>query len=154
MGLTGTERYPAAKRRLRLGIVGGGRGLVGQWHWTGVRLSNRWDLVAGALSADPEVSRQAGEAWMLDRIYSDYREMAKAEGARPDGIEAVAICTPNWTHRPIAEAFMDAGIDIICDKPIANDIEDTEALIAKQEETGLVFAVTHPYTYHPMVRQA
>ncbi|SLN65948.1 Gfo/Idh/MocA family protein [Roseisalinus antarcticus] len=149
--------YPKASRRLRLGIVGGGRGaLVGQWHWTGVRLSNRWDLVAGALSANPETAVASGRDWLLaeDRIYTDYREMARAEAARPDGIEAVAICTPNWSHRPIAEAFMDAGIDIICDKPIAMTPEDCEALAAKQAETGLVFAVTHPYTYHPMARQA
>ncbi|TPE51745.1 Gfo/Idh/MocA family protein [Amaricoccus solimangrovi] len=157
MGLTGTEIYPKASRRLRLGIVGGGQGaLVGQWHWTGARLSNRWDLVAGALSSDPERALASGREWMLaeDRIYTDYAEMAKAEAARPDGIEAVAICTPNWTHRPIAEAFMEAGIDIICDKPMAMTPEDCAALAAKRAETGVVFALTHPYPYHPMARQA
>ncbi|ACB96337.1 Gfo/Idh/MocA family protein [Beijerinckia indica] len=157
MGLTGTQTYPRAARRLRLGIVGGGQGaLVGQWHWAGARLSNRWDVIAGALSSDPERARASGREWMLaeDRVYADYREMAKAEAARPDGIEAVAICTPNWTHRPIAEAFMDAGIDIICDKPMAMTPEDCDALAAKQKESGVVFAVTHPYPYHPMARQA
>lgn len=157
MGLTGTETYPKASRRLRLGIVGGGQGaLVGQWHWTGARLSNRWDLVAGALSSDPERAKASGKEWMLaeDRTYTDYREMAKAEAARKDGIEAVAICTPNWTHREIAEVFMDAGIDIICDKPMTMTPEDCDALAAKQKETGLVFAITHPYPYHPMARQA
>ncbi len=157
MGLTGTETYPKASRRLRLGIVGGGQGaLVGQWHWTGARLSNRWDLVAGALSSNPERAKASGAEWMLaeDRVYTDFREMAKAEAAREDGIEAVAICTPNWTHREIAEVFMDHGIDIICDKPMAISPEDCAALEAKQRETGLVFAVTHPYPYHPMARQA
>lgn len=157
MGLAGTQTYPPMERRLRLGIVGGGRGaLVGQWHWTGARLSNRWDLVAGALSSDPEVARASGRDWMLaeDRVYTDYREMAEAEAAREDGIEAVSICTPNWTHRAIAEAFMDAGIDIICDKPMANTPEDCAALVSRQSETGLIFALTYPYTYHPMVRQA
>ena len=156
MGLAHTESYPAATRRLRLGIVGGGRGLVGQWHWVGARLSNRWDLVAGALSADPETARASGRAWMLpeDRIYADYADMAKKEAARDDGIEAVVIATPNWTHRPIAEAFMRAGIDIICDKPMAITREDCDALVELQRETGLVFAITHPYPYHPMVRQA
>ena len=157
MALTGTEFYPNATRRLRLGIVGGGRGaLVGQWHWTGARLSNRWDLVAGALSSDPETARISGREWMLpeDRIYTDYHAMARAEAARADGIEAVAICTPNWTHRPIAEAFMDAGIDIICDKPMTLSREDCDALEKRQRETGLVFAITHPYPYHPMARQA
>lgn len=157
MALAGTESYPPASRRLRLGIVGGGRGaLVGQWHWTGARLSNRWDLVAGALSSDPETARASGRDWMLaeDRVYTDYEAMARAEAERPDGIEAVAICTPNWTHRPIAEAFMRAGIDIICDKPMTLTAEDSDALAALQAETGLVFAVTHPYPYHPMARQA
>ena len=76
MGLSGTQAYPSAKRRLRLGIVGGGgTALVGQWHWTGVRLSNRWDLVAGALSSDPERAQAFGRDWFLpqDRIYSDYK---------------------------------------------------------------------------------
>jgi predicted dehydrogenase len=89
-----------------------------------------------------------------DRVYTDYRVMAETEAKRSDGIEAVAICTPNWTHRPIAEAFMKAGIDIICDKPLAISLEDCDALIKMQAGTGLVFAVTHPYPYHPMVRQA
>ncbi len=156
MGLAGTEFYPPARRRLRLGIVGGGRGLVGSWHMMGARLSDRWDLIAGALSADPDVARDTGRAWMLreDRIYTDYEAMAKAEARRGDGVEAVVIATPNWTHRHIAETFMDAGIDIICDKPMAMTREDGDALIERQRETGLVFAITHPYTYHPMVRQA
>ena len=104
MALAGTVFYPPAQRRLRLGIVGGGRGaLVGQWHWTGARLSNRWDLVAGALSSDPATAAASGRDWMLpeDRIYADYRQMVRAEAARPDGIEAVVICTPNWSHRAI-----------------------------------------------------
>lgn len=154
---SGRELYPAASRRLRLGIVGGGRGgLVGQWHWTGARLSNRWDLVAGALSSDPERARASGRDWMLadERSYTDYREMARREAARDDGIEAVAICTPNWTHREIAETFMDAGIDIICDKPMAITEDDCDALIKRQRQSGLVFALTYPYAYHPMARQA
>jgi len=156
MALSGSHSYPPAKRRLRAGMVGGGMGLVGQWHWTGIRLSNRWDLVAGALSSDPERSRQAGREWMLaeDRIYTDYRAMAKGEAARKDGIEAVIIATPNWTHRAIAETFMDAGIDIICDKPMTLSLADCAALQQRQRDTGLVFAITHPYPYHPMARQA
>lgn len=151
-----TASYPLATRRLRLGIVGGGKGaLVGQWHWLGARISNRWDLVAGALSSNPEKALSAGADWMLakERTYTDYREMAKAEAARPDGIDAVAICTPNDSHRPIAECFMAHGIDIICDKPMTLTPEDAAALEAMQKKTGLVFAITHPYAFHPMVRQ-
>lgn len=148
--------YPQAERRLRLGIVGGGRGLVGRWHWEGARISNRWDLVAGCLSSDPRTARETGREWLLaeDRIYVDYARMARAEAARPDGIEAVAICTPNSTHRPIAEAFMNAGIDIICDKPMALTPRDCDVLIALQRRTGLIFALTYPYPFHPMARQA
>ena len=108
--------YPAANRRLRLGMVGGGReGLVGQWHWTGARVSNRWELVAAAPSSDPEAARASGRAWHLaeDRIYSDWREMARAEAGRADGIDAVAICTPNWAHYEMAMAFLEVGIDVV-----------------------------------------
>jgi predicted dehydrogenase len=157
MSLGSPDRYPQPTRRLRLGIVGGGRGaLVGQWHAAGFRLSNRWDLLAGALSSDPDVARASGRDWLLadDRVHTDFRHMAQVESKRDDGIEAVAICTPNNTHRVIAETFMNAGIDIICDKPIANTLEDCRSLIELQKSTGLVFAVTHPYTFHPMVRQA
>ena len=157
MPFASSQSYPPARRRLRVGIVGGGGGgLVGHWHWTGIRVSNRWELVAGALSSDPDKARASGREWMLadDRIYTDYREMAAAEAARDDGIEAVAICTPNHTHFDIAMTFMDAGIDIICDKPMVNGLDEVAALDAKRRETGLVFAITHPYVYHPMVRQA
>jgi len=149
--------YPAAVRRLRLGMVGGGRGaLVGQWHAGGARLSGRWDIVAGALSSDPEVALASGRDWLMapERIYTDFAQMARAEAARADGIEAVAICTPNHTHRAIAVAFMEAGIDVICDKPIALSREDCAAMGAAQAASGVVFAVTHPYVYHPMVVQA
>ena len=149
--------YPTPSRRLRLGMVGGGRGgLVGHWHWTGARVSARWDLVAGALSSKPDVALASGRDWNLaeDRIYSDFKEMAKSEASREDGIDAVAICTPNHMHRPVAEVFMDHGIDIICDKPMANSKEDCVALEAKAKDTGLVFGLTYPYVFHPMVRQA
>lgn len=149
--------YPRLDRRLRLGFVGGGRGgLVGDWHATGARLSDCWEIVAGALSSNPENARQSGRDWRLaeDRIFTDYREMAEKEAARADGIDAVAICTPNHTHYDIARAFIDAGIDIICDKPVTLTSVEALDLVARQKGTGLVFGVTHPYAYHPMVRQA
>lgn len=156
--LTGNKsRYPAPSRRLRLGMVGGGReGLVGQWHWIGARISNRWDLVAAAPSSDPEAALAAGRSWHLveDRIYGNWRDMARREAEREDGIDAVAICTPNWTHYEIAMAYLEAGIDVICDKPMCNALEEARALLDKQAETGLVLAVTYPYAFHPMVRQA
>src|ERR1700751_2904871 len=97
-------RRPPLGRRLRLGFVGGGRGgQVGAWHAAGARLSAHWDIVAGALSTDPKVAFLSAGDWGIDpsRSYSDYRAMAVAEAGRSDGIEAVAICTPNWTHAEI-----------------------------------------------------
>lgn len=149
--------YPASGRRLRLGMVGGGRGaLVGQWHAGGARLSGRWDIVAGALSSDPETARASGRDWLFaeDRIHTDFRHMAADESARPDGIDAVAICTPNFLHRPVAEAFMEAGIDVICDKPVALSREECAAMEEVRDRAGVVFAVTYPYAYHPMAVQA
>ena len=154
---TDQTRYPKAKRRLRLGFVGGGRGaLVGEWHAAGARLSNRWQIVAGALSSDAETARLSGEDWMLapDRVYSDYREMARREAARPDGIDAAVICTPNFMHRANAEVFLEAGIDVICDKPMTTSVDDAVALVRLQRQTGLVLAMTYPYPYHAMARQA
>jgi predicted dehydrogenase len=151
------EPYPKAKRKLRLGIVGGGRGsLVGEWHAAGARLSNRWVIVAGALSSNPETARLSGEDWQLapERIYTDYHEMAEKEANRPDGIEAVIVCTPNFNHFDIASTFMKAGIDIICDKPMTTKVDDALELVKMQRESGLVVGMTYPYTFHAMVRQA
>jgi predicted dehydrogenase len=150
------KRLPRATRRLRLGFVGGGRGaFIGEVHAMGARLSNRWEVVAGALSSDPEVARQSGADWLLpsDRIYTDYREMAAAEQSRPDGIDAVAITTPNNSHHAIASAFIERGIDVICDKPLCNTLEQARDLVDQQKRSGLVFAVTYAYASHPMVRQ-
>lgn len=151
------KSFPAPSRRLRLGFVGGGQGaLIGQIHANGARLSNRWEIVAGALSSNPERAKQSGREWLLaeDRTYSDFREMARAEAARPDGIDAVAIVTPNHLHAPAAMVFMDHGIDIISDKPLTTTLSDAQALVKRQHETGLVFGVTYAYTSHVMVRQA
>ncbi|WP_313195244.1 Gfo/Idh/MocA family oxidoreductase [Shinella zoogloeoides] len=151
------EPFPSPERRLRLGVVGGGQGsFIGKVHARGARLSNRWDVVAGALSSRPEVARASGREWLLaeDRIYSDYREMAVREAARPDGIDAVSITTPNNSHHAIAVAFMEKGIDIISDKPLTTNLPDALDLVRRQQETGLVFGVTYAYAANAMVRQA
>ena len=119
--------FPLAERRLRLGIVGGGQGsFIGKVHARGARLSNRWDVVAGALSSRAQVAKESGRAWLFadDRIYTDYRVMAEREAARPDGIDAVAITTPNNSHHAIACAFMEKGIDVISDKPLTTTLAD------------------------------
>ena len=151
------RRLPAAKRRLRLGVVGGGRGaFIGEVHALGAKLSNRWDVVAGALSSDPDVALASGQDWLLpsDRVYASYVEMAEREATRPDGIDAVAITTPNFNHYEICVAFMDRGIDIICDKPLTTTLADALDLVERQRRSGLVFGVTHGFAAHNMVRQA
>ena len=151
------QDFPTPSRRLRLGFVGGGQGaLIGQVHANGARLSNRWDIVAGALSSNSERAKASGKAWLLadDRVYSDYLEMARAEAAREDGIEAVSIVTPNHLHAPIAKAFMDVGIDVISDKPLTTTLEEALSLAKAQDDSGVVFGETYAYSAHVMVRQA
>jgi predicted dehydrogenase len=149
--------HSEAPRRIRLGMVGGGEGaFIGAVHRVAARLDDAFALVAGALSADPERARRSGAALRLDpaRVYADYRQMAKREASRADGIEAVSIVTPNHLHAPIAEAFLKAGIHVICDKPLTTTLKAARRLEALAQRTGLIFAVTHNYSGYPMVRQA
>ena len=144
-------------RRLRLGMVGGGEGaFIGAVHRIAARMDDRYELVAGALSADAERARTSAAAVHIpeDRAYADFEAMAAAESERGDGIDVVAIVTPNHLHFPIAKAFLDAGIHVICDKPMTTSLADAQALAEIVEASGLVFALTHNYTGHPMIRQA
>lgn len=147
----------AGGNRIRLGMVGGGQGaFIGAVHRLAARMDDQYTLLAGALSSEPERARASGAEIGLDpeRSYGDYREMAKAEAARKDGIEAVAIVTPNHMHYPVAKAFLEAGIHVICDKPLVTTSKEAKALKALVGKTGLVFAVTHNYSGYPMIRQA
>jgi predicted dehydrogenase len=143
--------------RLRVGMVGGGRNaFIGAVHRMAMRLDDLIELKAGALSADAENARASGADLGLaaDRSYSDYREMAAREAARPDGIESVVIVTPNHLHFPVAKAFLEAGIDIICDKPLSTTLAEATELVELTRAKGLIFAVTLNNTGCPMVRQA
>ncbi|MFU0506135.1 Gfo/Idh/MocA family protein [Pseudaminobacter sp. NGMCC 1.201702] len=142
---------------IRYGMVGGGQGaFIGGVHRIAARLDGEFLLVAGALSSDPERARASGAELGLDpeRNYGSFQEMAKAEARRPDGIEAVAIVTPNHMHYPAAKAFLEAGIHVICDKPLTSKLTDARKLAALVEKTGKLFVLTHNYTGYPMVRQA
>jgi predicted dehydrogenase len=144
-------------RRLRLGMVGGGRGaFIGMVHRIAARLDDRYELVAGALSADPDRSAASAADLRLApaRAYADWREMAGAEAARPDAIDAVAIVTPNHLHVPAATAFLEAGIDVICDKPLSAKFDEALSLLATVRRTGRVCVVTYNNTGHAMVRHA
>src|SRR2546425_3676019 len=144
-------------RPLRLGMVGGGRGaFIGGVHRLCARMDGQYDLVAGALSSDPQRARESGADLGLapDRIYTSFAEMATAEVKRSDGIEVVSIVTPNDSHHAIARAFLDRGIDVICDKPMTTTVEDALDLVQAVRRSGLVFGLTHNYTGYPLVRQA
>ena len=154
--VTGVSEVKTGK--IRLGMVGGGQGaFIGAVHRLAARMDDHYEFVAGALSADPAKAKASGEELGLaaDRIYSDFHEMAKAEAGRKDGIEAVSIVTPNHLHVPAAKAFIEAGIHVICDKPLGISLKEAkslEAMLAKRKD--IVFAFTHNYSAYPMIRQA
>ncbi|WP_310633992.1 Gfo/Idh/MocA family oxidoreductase [Paraburkholderia sp.] len=145
-------------RRLRLGMVGGGEGaFIGAVHRIAARLDDDFELVAGALSSDAARAKSSAEAIGLARSYADWREMAREEGARgtrADGIDAVAIVTPNHLHASVAHAFMDAGIHVICDKPLTVSLDEGRALARHARDANVVFALTHTYSGYPLVRHA
>ena len=153
----GATQSEAANRRLRLGMVGGGPGaFIGAVHRIAARLDDRYELVAAALSSDPERSRSAARELHIapDRAYGSYAEMARTEASRQDRIDAVSIVTPNNLHYPMAKAFLDAGIHVICDKPMTTTLEEALDLEQRVRSSGLVFGLTHNYTGYPLVRQA
>ena len=131
-------------RRLRLGMVGGGEGaFIGGVHRIAARLDDEFELVAGALSSDPRRAQSSALALRIppERSYADFRTMATAEAARADGIELVAIVTPNHLHHAPARAFLDAGIDVICDKPLARTVEEGRDLVEAVTASGRVLVV-------------
>jgi predicted dehydrogenase len=144
-------------RRLRLAVIGGGPGsFIGAMHRQAARLDDRYELVTGILSSDADRSKKAGLELGLaaDRLYSSVQELMDAESARKDGVDVVAIMTPNDSHYEYSMAALEHGFDVICDKPMTNTLQEAEALHKKVQESGLVFCLTHNYTGYPMVRQA
>ncbi|MGK3984535.1 Gfo/Idh/MocA family oxidoreductase [Sorangium sp. So ce136] len=151
----GTNLPEASKRRLRAGIVGGGEGaFIGSVHRIASELDGQAQVVAGAMSADPERAQRSADAWFLDRSYASFQRMAEEEARRADGIDFVIIATPNHMHFPVARAFLEAGIHVVCDKPMTFTLEESERLVEIVESKHLVFALTHNYTGYPAVRQA
>lgn len=143
--------------RIRLGMVGGGSGaFIGAVHRIAARIDDHYELVAGALSSTPEKSRQSGAELGLDpaRTYDDFKSMAIREAKLKNGIEAVAIVTPNHMHYPAAKEFLRRGIHVICDKPLTSNLADAKKLLKIAKESDALFVLTHNYTGYPMVRQA
>jgi predicted dehydrogenase len=146
-----------AARRLRLGMVGGGRGaFIGAVHRMSARLDDKWDIVAGALSANADNAKASAADLGIadDRAYTSWEEMAKAEGKRKDGIDAVSIVTPNHLHFGPAKAFLENGIHVICDKPMTLTLAESRDLAKIAKKSGLVFVLTQNNTGYPLVRQA
>ena len=146
-----------SSEKIRLGIVGGGIGaFVGSIHRIAARLDDRYELLAGALSSEPKRAADSAAELGIDpkRSYASFEEMAKKEGKLKHGIEAVAIVTPNHLHCAVAKAFLEAGIHVICDKPLSSSLEDAEQIEKIVEGSGLIFAITYNYSGYPMVRQA
>jgi predicted dehydrogenase len=144
-------------RKLRMGLIGGGQGaFIGRVHATAAVLDNRAAIVAGALSSDPKKAKESAPDYDIpaDRAYGSYKEMAEAERKRSDPVDFVSVATPNHTHFEISRTFAEAGFNVICDKPLTFDLAQAEELLKVVEKTGVVFAVTHNYTGHPLVRQA
>ena len=144
-------------RPIRLGMVGGGNdAFIGAVHRIAARIDRRFQLVAGALSSTPEKSRLSGEALGLapDRIYDDFKAMAIREARLKDGIEAVAIVTPNHMHFAPTREFLKRGIHVICDKPLTSTMSDAKKLAKAVDESDALFVLTHNYTGYPLMRQA
>jgi predicted dehydrogenase len=146
-----------AEAPIRLGMVGGGKdAFIGAVHRLAARMDGQYVLLAGALSSTPEKARESGRllGLALDRAYDDFEAMAKREARLRDGIEAVAIVTPNHMHAPAAKAFLKRGIHVICDKPLTATLPEAKRLAKAAAESDALFVLTHNYTGYPMVRQA
>lgn len=143
--------------KIRYAMVGGGRGaFIGAVHRIAARMDDRFELVAGALSSNPENAKASAADLHIaaDRAYSSYEEMLRVEKTRADGIQAVVIVTPNHMHFPVAKACLEAGVDVICDKPVTRTLEEAIELQKIVEQSGCFFALTHNYSGYPLVRYA
>ncbi len=146
--------FPRLNRRLRLGVVGGGR--ISGTQAMAARMTDLWEVTAGALSSNPSRASQRATEWFInaDRSYASFADMAQAEAGRADGVDAVMVTTPNHLHYEAARAFIEHGIAVMCDKPLTNDPGEAETLAALGASSGVPFAVGYVMSCFPMVRQA
>ncbi len=150
-------KFANRKGPIRLGMVGGGKdAFIGAVHRIAARLDGEYELVAGALSSTPDRAQESGAALGLapDRTYDSFTAMAQREARLKDGIEAVAIVTPNHVHYAAAKEFLRRGIHVICDKPLTATMAEAKKLVAEAEKSDALFVLTHNYTGYPMIRQA
>ena len=150
-----TAAHVARAPRIRLGMVGGGRdAFIGAVHRIAARIDDQYELVAGCFSSSAEKSLASAADLGVMRAYADFSEMATKEARRKDGIEAVAIVTPNHMHAPVALQFLKRGIHVICDKPLTHTLAEAKKLAKAADTSDVIFALTHNYTGYPMIRQA
>ncbi|GAC1425672.1 MAG: Gfo/Idh/MocA family oxidoreductase [Ktedonobacteraceae bacterium] len=144
-----------ANRRLRAGIVGGGQGsFIGAIHRIAAELDGQAEIIAGAMSTDPQRAATSAQAWFLKRSYNSFQEMAEKEAQLQDGIDFVIIATPNYMHFPVVKVFLEHGIHVVSDKPMSFTLEEAQEEVALVEQSNLIFALTHNYTGYPTVRHA
>ena len=144
-------------RPLRWGMIGGGEGaFIGAVHRMAARVDGRYQLVAAVPSSDPEKSKRSGVALGLaaDRVYPTVEALIEGERKRPDGVEVVSVVTPNHMHYPQSAALLQAGFDVICDKPLTTNLTDAQKLVTLAAEKKRLLGVTFNYTGYPMVRLA
>ena len=144
-------------RPIRLAVIGGGPGsFIGGTHRAAATMDGRYEIVAGVVSSDPERSRRACSAMGIDssRSYGTVIELLEVESSLPNGIDAVAIMTPNDSHHEYSMKALESGLDVICDKPMTNTLDEAMDIVSRVRDTGSVFCLTHNYTGYPMVRQA
>jgi len=142
---------------IRLGIIGGGPGsFIGEAHRVAARMDGRFRIIAGVVSSDSERSVRLGPAVGIpvNRAYPDVQTMLRSEGCRPDGIQAVAILSPNDTHHRFAVDVLRAGCHVLCEKPLANSLEDGQSIARAARQAGRIVALAHVYSGYPVVRQA
>jgi len=143
------------QRCLRGGIVGGGRGsFIGAVHRIASQIDSEAMIVAGAMSSSADIAKESAEDWYLQRWYDDYEQMAQEEAARDDGIDFVIVVTPNHLHAQVCKAFLNVGINVMCDKPLCFSLAEAEDLRQVVDTSGALFGLTHAYTGYPAVREA
>ena len=150
-----SRKQDMRQRKLRAGIVGGGQGsFIGGVHRFAVELDGQAEVVAGAMSTDPQRAEASARAWYLKRSYPSFEQMAETEAGLRDGIDFVMVTVPNYLHYPVARTFLEHGIHVVCDKPMTFNLEEAQTLVELVEQKKLVFALTHNYTGYPAVRHA
>jgi predicted dehydrogenase len=148
-------KHDSQQRKIRAGIVGGGQGsFIGIVHRMAAELDGQAEVVAGAMSTDPQRAEASARSWYLPRSYANFEEMAETEAHLPDGIDVVMVAVPNHLHFSVARSFLKQGIHVVCDKPMTFTLDEAQALVELVEQKKLIFALTHNYTGYPMVRHA